>query len=238
MTDRSLKRSYLAGLVLFGYLLLVRVVLIVATSSGGFRSPSQTAVFSWPALGILLVLGAGAIWLNHWVGLKGLWDPEVPLSQRLLQPIGLGLAFGALSVLVDFLTGWAAASAAKMGVPSIHIPWPSSLLIYPGGAIIVNTIYYLIPIPLTLALLRLILRKPGPPSPVAFWIAGTIAALIEPSTQVSALPGHALLPYAFFAQDFLVNLAQVWSYRRAGWVSSVILRVAFYLVWHVLWGLR
>jgi hypothetical protein len=237
--DRSLRQSYRAALVLFGYLVLVKVVLTVAAaSSPGFRSPSQTAVFAWPALGILFVLGAGAIWLNHRVELHPLWDPAIPLARRLTQPALVGILLGCLSVTVDYVTGWAAASAQKMGVPSIHIPWPNSLLIYPGGAIIVNTIYYLIPIPLICGLVKLVTKRSGPPSAPVFWTAGVIAALIEPATQVSAVPGHPMMTYAFFGQGFLENLAQVWAYRRAGWVSSVVLRIAFYLVWHVLWGLR
>ena len=53
---------------------------------------------------------------------------------------------------------------------------------------------------------------------------------------MGSVPGHAAARWVEFGQDYLLNLVQVWSYRRAGWVSAVVLRVAFYLVWHVLWG--
>jgi hypothetical protein len=235
----SIGRSYRAGLVLFGYLGFVKVVLLVASAaSPGFRSPAQAGVFAWWFLGALLVAGAISIWLNHWVELCPLWDPAVPLADRLGWPILLGLVLGVMSIAVDLGTGWTKASAAQMGIPSIHIPWPNSLLIYPGGAVIVDVLYYLIPIPLLLALMKLIGRWSGPPPAAAFWAVGALAAAIEPVTQMSTVPGHPMARLVEFGQDYLLNLVQVWSYRRAGWVSAVVLRVAFYLVWHVLWGLH
>ncbi|HEY3119359.1 MAG TPA: hypothetical protein VGL15_01960 [Vicinamibacteria bacterium] len=40
-----------------------------------------------------------------------------------------------------------------------------------------------------------------------------------------------------FAQDHALNLVQAWVFRRAGFLASILVRVAFYLIWHVLWGL-
>ena len=48
------------------------------------------------------------------------------------------VALGSVAVGIDAATGWSAALAAQLEVPSINIPWPNSLLIYPGGAIIVD----------------------------------------------------------------------------------------------------
>lgn len=41
----------------------------------------------------------------------------------------------------------------------------------------------------------------------------------------------------FFAQDLVANLGQVALFRRAGFGATVVFRFAFYLVWHVLYGL-
>jgi hypothetical protein len=225
--------------LLFGYLIFVKLVLLVASaSSPGFRSPSQAGVFAWWFLGALFLAGALTTWLNHWVGLKPLWDPSVSLGERLTQPILLGLVLGVMSIAVDLGTGWTKASAAQVGVPSIHIPWPNSLLIYPGGAIIVDVLYYLVPIPLLLGLVTLVRRWDGEPPVAIFWFIGALAAVIEPVTQMGAIPGHPMARFVTFGQDYLLNLVQVWTYRRAGWVSAVVLRVAFYMVWHVLWGLH
>ena len=43
---------------------------------------------------------------------------------------------------------------------------------------------------------------------------------------------------AVFAQDYALNFAQAWFFRKRGFLAAIVVRVAFYLVWHVLWGLR
>ena len=42
---------------------------------------------------------------------------------------------------------------------------------------------------------------------------------------------------AVFLQDFALNLAQAWLFRRYGFLSAILLRVSFYFLWHVGWGL-
>jgi len=36
--------------------------------------------------------------------------------------------------------------------------------------------------------------------------------------------------------DYALNLAQVSLFRRGGFFATVLLRVSFYLIWHVVWG--
>ena len=74
-------------------------------------------------------------------------------ARRLLEPAVWGIALGILAVITDAATGWSHAVAAKMGLPSIHIEFPASALVYPGGAIIVEILYRLFPIPVLLWLL-------------------------------------------------------------------------------------
>ena len=47
-------------------------------------------------------------------------------------------------------------------------------------------------------------------------------------------PGLAVV---FITQDYVFNLAQVATFRRAGFAATVLLRVAMYLVWHIPYGL-
>ena len=118
----AVRDSLRAGAILLGYLICVKVVLsIAAVTSPGFRSPSQTAVFARWFIGALAVVGAGTIWLNHWIGLPGVWDRAISLKDRLVLPAVIGLAGAAVTCLIDGATGWTAASAAQHGVSSIHI---------------------------------------------------------------------------------------------------------------------
>lgn len=235
----DLRRSIVAFLVLMGYLAIVKTTLtILASASPGFRSPSQTAVFAWPAIAIFTATGLLGVWTSHRLGLPGVWSDRIPLRHRLVNPAGAGLAMGFLAVGIDVLTGWTAKSAAAMGVPSIHIAWPNSLLIYPGGAIIVDVIYYLVPIPILLWLLTRLIRDPARFDGL-YWLVGVLAAFIEPVTQSmgNGLAGTGLIVAAFFVQDLFANVLQVYWFRRAGFGAAVVFRVFFYLVWHVGYGL-
>ena len=179
----NLARSLRVYLLMMLYLVAVKMVItVVGPSVAGFRSPSQAAVFGWPAIGILTPVGLAAVWGCHRVGLLGVWPAEVSLRDRVTVPVMIGLALGTISVGVDLLTGWTKVSAAKMGIPSIHIPFPGSLLIYPGGAVIVDVIYYLVPIALVYGLGSLAIRSPRGRT-VLFWTVGALAAAIEPITQ-------------------------------------------------------
>lgn len=230
----ELGRSYAVYLGLMGYLALVKLVLTFFVPAG-FRAPAQAAVFAWPMIAALTVAGAAGVWFSERVGLPGLWDRRVTARDRLLVPYLAGIALGLVAIAIDLATGWAALVARALEIPSIHIPFPASALIYPGGAVIVNVIYYLVPIPLLCWIAGKAAR--GRREPRVFWTVGVMAALIEPLTQDLSVPGGAGVWAAVFASDLLLNLAQVYAFRRAGFLAAVVLRVTFYVVWHVLWPL-
>jgi hypothetical protein len=154
-----------------------------------------------------------------------MWEPGVPLSLRIGAPAAAGLVLGIIAMAIDRTTGWTALVAAKMHLPSIHISWPASLAIYPGGAIIVSVLYYLFLIPLFLAPFR----------GRGFWVVGLLTAAIEPLTQDLHTGAVLWVAALVFAEDYVLNLGQVWLFRRAGFVSAVLLRVFFYVVWHMVW---
>ncbi len=215
------------------YLVLVKLAIISVPDA--FRSTAQAAVFAWPMIAILAVLGLGGLWLARRCGLPGFWNPDLPAFRKWLLPVLLGICFGVLAIGVDALTGWTDVIERKLGIPSIHIEFPASLLIYPGGAVIVNVIYYLIPIPLLVWLISSVLLRGRFREPV-FWTVGALAAAIEPLTQDLSYPGPAWVALVVLFSDYALNLAQVALFRRGGFFATVLLRVSFYLIWHVVWG--
>lgn len=221
---------------LMGYLVAAKIIITYLVPAT-FRAPAQAAVFAWPWIAGLTAIGLACTWLSRRVGFPGLLDHRVSTRERYLVPIVLGLGLGAFAILVDATTHWTSIAAAKMGIGSIHIPFPASALIYPGGAIIVDVIYYLVPIPVLMWIVSRVFLK-GDSPPWLFWSVGVLAAAIEPMTRDGSFPGHPAILVTLFASDYLENLAQVAVFRRAGFLAPVILRVVFYVVWHVLWGLR
>lgn len=225
-------RAYGPFLALVAWLVAVKLAIL-----GGppvFRSPAQAAVFAWPFLAVVLVAGLGGVWLSRRAGIPDLLDARIAPRRRFLAPVIIGGALGLAMLGSDWGFGWSLPMARGHGLPSIHIPFPASLLIYPGGAIIVCVVYYLVPIPLLAWLLSRGLWR-GRHEARAFWIAGLLCAAIEPLTQdltpsMRALGGVGAL---VFALDYAANAAQVVVFRNAGFLAVVTLRIAFYLVWHV-----
>jgi hypothetical protein len=231
---RSPGRPLAIYLGLMGFLVLVKLVLTLFPET--FRSPAQAAVFEWRFLALWTVLGSLGVFLSERTGFPDPLDESISTRWRYGIPTLLGLALGVLAVATDAVTHWTRFVAAQMHLASIHIEFPASVLVYTGGAVIVEVIYRLLPIPLLMFLVSNLLLK-GRGQETTFW------CLAVPLSSVEALGDLGLRKYgmgtmaAVFAQDYALNLIQAWVFRRAGLLAAILVRVVFYLVWHVLWGL-
>ena len=213
---------------------LVLVKLALAAWPGVFRSPAQAKVFEWPWLALWIALGAAGALLSGRTGFAPAWRRN-SLRSRLLAPALWGLGFGVAAIATDAMTGWTGFVAKRLGIPTIHIPLPASLLVYPGGAIIVEILYRLFPIPLVLWVFGRISRGRGIER--AFWVLAAVTSLIEPLGDLGLRPLGVAAMAAVFAEDYALNFAQAWTFRRSGFLASIVLRVVFYLVWHIAWPL-
>jgi len=77
----------------------------------------------------------------------------------------------------------------------------------------------------------------------AFWIAAVVAALYEPMPHIQAELSGALAIAApsiiiKWATEplFIANVVFAYLYRKYGFVAAVVMRLSFYLVWHILYG--
>ena len=223
--------SYLVWLALVGYCALVKVTVTLLPAT--FRSVEQAQVFDWPFLGIWLVAGWIGIWSARRAGLPGAWDPRASNHQRFTIPIALGLLLGAPQVALDLATGYTAVLAHQHGLPRENIDFPASLLIYPGGAIIVEVCYRLLLVPLLLWLVSTWLLR-GRARAGVFWTLAVLTSLLEPLSQDLDLGQFGAVVAALgFGLDFALNLAQAAVFGRSGFLAAIALRGAFYLVWHV-----
>lgn len=195
-------------------------------------------MFAWPGLAIFAAIGLVGTVAISFTRLPGHWDPEIPLKSKVLWPLAVGLALGASQAATDAMTGWGAQMAHQLKLATIHIAWPLSAVVYPGGAILVSIAYFLSLIPLVaLVVSRWWLKGRG--LDLTYWAIALPSALIEPWTQgdfKSAATGEAG-PLLFAIEDLLMNLAQVWFLRRAGFVACVLVRIGFYAIWHIAWPL-
>ena len=216
--------------------LLVAIRLTLQFQPDLFRSTAQAAVFGWALLPAWIGGGALGAFLASRTGFPDPLDPRVPGRRRWLEPAALGVGLGLLAIATDRATHWTRVAAAAVHQPTIHIAWPASLVIYPGGAIIVEVVYRLLTIPLLLLALTALppLRRHATP---LFWTLACLTALIEPLGDLELARTSLLACALVFTEDLALNLAQAWTFRRAGFLAAILLRAWFYLVWHVAYGL-
>lgn len=238
--------SYATFLALMGYLVLLKLLITYVFSPDVFAHPSQRETFEWPFLGILTAAGLVGVWLAGRTGFPAMWDPAVSTKQRFLIPALLGMGFGLLGIAVDQATGLTRIVAEEMKIPVFNMPFPASAFVYPGGAVIMDVILRLVPLPLAVWLISNLALRGRWQAPV-FWSAAVLLSGVEVAMQTGILnplrgknlpfPDHRLLWGYMVANDYVFNLLQAYLFRRYGFLSSLTMRVSMYLFWHVLWGL-
>jgi hypothetical protein len=229
----SLSVSVKVWLGLVAYLVLVKGVITFFPAT--FSSVEQAAVFAWPALGIWALLGLIGVWFAHRTGFPSAWDARLSNQQRLWIPIALGLAYAVFEVAFDLLTGYSKFEIALHHATKVNIDFPASLLIYPGGAIIVEVVYRLFLIPVLLWLVSSLILKGRWQTPI-FWVLAILTSLIEPLTQdLEAIQLGAVMLTAVLLKGFGLNFLQAGLFRKYGFLAAILMRVAFYMIWHVLY---
>jgi hypothetical protein len=217
---------------------LVAVHFLLAFKADAVKSVAQAAVFSWTALALIGGLGFASTFCLNRTQLRGIWDASLTLMQRVGWPAFIGLMIGSVVVAIDLCTRWSHTMASEVHLSTIHIAFPLSIPIYFGGAILVTIIYYYVLIPFIDWIVAYKLLK-GRGENAVYWTAGALLALVEPITQgdFSAIPRHGLPALAGALGDLALNFAQVFFLRRSGLVAAAIVRITFYVVWHVIYGL-
>ena len=211
-------------------------VLIRFVGAGLERDPRAGLFSPVPTL-VVCAAGLIGVWFAHRTAFPPAWGSGAPLRRRLLVPAAVGLGFGLLSAILDTTFHWTAAFAQHHALQTFNAPFPGSLLFYPGGAVLVEAFYRLLPIPLLLWLISSVVLR-GRGQRQVFWALALLTSLIEPVTQdLEGLADAGLLLVATqFVPDYALNLVEAAAFRTSGLLSMWLVRVAMYLVWHVAYG--
>lgn len=167
----------------------------------------------------------------------------ISAHRRFAWPLAVGVALGALAVVIDRFTQGAAFIARVTGEPTFNVDFPQSLPVYLTGAVLPEVVYHILPLSLAMAIVALIRRKGLHDR--TFLVLAALAALIEPLLQgggmIAMAPGNAgellltqFVPY--FVTSYPMNLAACLSLRRSGFLSPIAVRMGFYAVWHIAYG--
>lgn len=189
---------------------------------------------------LLSLAGLAAIWAGHRTGFPAAWDTRIPASRRLLLPTLVGVVGGMLAIGVELEGGAAKILEAQLG-QAFNVAFPGSLLVYSAGAITMEMIFLLLPVPLLLWLIaNVILRGRG--QGATFWALALLSSAAEPllqGTSVVALAGGAIAPLTialYAGETFAHNFASAIFFRRYGLLAAILVRLGHYMVWHVLYG--
>ena len=219
---------------LIAALIIIRYIIILGPDTPMLQS--QRALFSWGAIGIIGLLGFTGVYVLNLTGLKKLWDTDVGIKNKIVLPLLVGLLLGSLHSLYDMFSGAGNQIAESMGLEGIHLAFPYSIPVYLGGAIIVSTIYYLIPLSIIVYLVsRLILK--GKAEATVYWSAGILIAFYEPLTNpgISIIREVGLVALPLSISVLVFNLVTILFIRRYGFIAALLLRIGHYAVWHVIY---
>jgi hypothetical protein len=148
-------------------------------------------------------------------------------AKGILVSAALATCFAAAAILVDLALHY----PRDMNVAA---PW--SLLFYPAIAFVAEIVFHIVPLAALLTLGGAIIAKPA--SERLAWLSIVVVALLEPTFQLYALSDDALAPADLYTGPhvFLFGLAQLWVFRRYGFVAMLTFRLVYYAYWHIAWG--
>jgi hypothetical protein len=233
LRSHSLSKPVFIFFGLIAYLILVK--LIITFFPAEFRSTSQAAVFEWKFLALWTILGSIGVILAQRTGFPEPWNGGISNSRRVLLPLAIGIVLGILAIATDRMTGWTHFVANKIHLKTIHIDFPASIAIYPGGAIIVNIVYRIFTILFLLWIISNLILK-GRAQNKVFWILAVLLAFVEPLGDLGLKELGYVTMSAVFVQDYALNIIESWLFRTLGFLAPILMRIFFYLIWHVLWG--
>jgi hypothetical protein len=235
-TRQKLVNSAVVWLALMAYWLVADVLLtLYPPDPSGRQWPPDGAI----GLGVYAALGLIGVWCANRTGFPAAWDARIAASRRLLLPVLVGVACGALAVVIEEVTRSLHILEAVFG--PANVAFPASVLVSTVGAIKWELVFLLFPLPLLLWVISgLILR--GRAETRTFWILAAVCAAIEPLLQgipLLVLANGAIGPGAFAAyalHSYAFNFTAAVSFRRYGLLAPVLVRLGNYIVWHVLYG--
>ena len=235
---QQVANSALVWLVLMAYWGLTSVVFTVSPPTSGRPFPPSDVLTH----GIFTVAGLIGILFAHKTGFPAAWDARISPKSRFLLPTLLGIGLGILSSAVDAITGATKILEGVLGTPA-NVAFPHSLLTSTAEAAQFEvTFLRLLGIPLLLWLISSVMLK-GRAQERVFWVLAAITSAIEPFV-IQGIPllilsgGLISIPtfVGYAVTSYALNFGQATFFRKYGLLAAVLLRVVYYLVWHVLYG--
>jgi hypothetical protein len=230
-------RRHEPALVWLGVMLYFGLVKLILDTwlPGAFADPDQAALFAWPAIGIYTLVGLLGVWLADHSGFPRPWTGWVVSRGAVLVPLVGGLALGAALMALDLTTGFTTILVAGHGLKQQFTGYLPMFLIFSAASAFVMLIYRLMPLSLLQWLFAERLLN-GHRRTVVFWTLAVLTSLLEPLGLIdSMLLMPRLVALVYFLHLFGLNLFEATIFRRYGFLAAIAVRVAFYVIWHVIY---
>jgi hypothetical protein len=215
---------------------VIAIKLLFAFYPGDFPIKQQAEAFGSPMIAMLIAIGLAGLFADRALGL-----PE-PLTDRRREWRGViwsvltGFAYGVVTVTIDVIRQ--PRHVLSTGAAWDHVAWPWSVPFYLFGAIFLEFLLRLGALCILFWLVHVVvLRRRW--RTVVFWIVAALVALYEimPFIQRDIAEKHwDRVALSLLQPLYLSNVFEGWLLWRFGWLMPIVFRLAFYLVWHVLYG--
>ncbi len=215
---------------------LVAIKLLFDFYPGDYLARSQAAAFTWLLVGGILLVGTAGFFADRAARLpEPLADPARD-RRGLAWAGGAGLVYGLVTIAM-YLRDYNADPHAP-AADWVHMALPWSIPFYTFGAIFLEYLLRLGALCILfwfihVLILRRHLRR------AVFWILAAVVALYEiwPYYAADVQAGDWAKAAHIAAEPlYLSNVFEGWLFWRYGWFSPIVFRLAFYLVWHILFG--
>ncbi len=224
---------------LIGLLVLIKILFLISPVT--FPLAGNEAVFAPLTILILAVLGFIGLLLARRTGFADIWDEKVTNVQRFIIPCVVGLIYGLITV-APLLLGESNRLHPLATGADVHVKFPLSIPYYTYGALFLEVFLRLFCIPFLVWLISNVILRGRWQTPV-FWFAAFAVAFYEPMPYVmedlagkSGLGVLYLIASAVISPLFISNVVAAYLFRRYGFLAPVIMRLAHYLLWHIIYG--
>lgn len=215
-------------------LVVLACALLLAAIDPPYAHPSQAESLKLVSVVPTLLLGGLGVWLLSRTPLMQRYSDQKPRS-FIVEPLLLGAGLGVVAAILDATFGLSATVAKALGVPSIHLPPPYSILAYAAGGVAIESVFHLLPAGVVLFLVhKLGLSRRW--CVVAFLACAALASAVEPATQTALLRSQPATLVVVASFVYIYGLLAFWQLWRAGPTAAIVMRMGFYAVWHIALG--
>lgn len=223
------------GLFVAVSLVLVGIKLLFDHYPGDFPGRDQAQAFTWTLVASILAIALLGLLADRASGLPDPfadWDLE---REGLRWSVVLGALYGAVTIVL-FVWHPVSSPLGKGGWDHMALPW--SIPFYTFGAIFLEYLLRLGALCIPFWFIHVVVLRRRLKLAV-FWTLGAIVALYEiwpymaPEVQAHRWGSAAA---DLLEPLYLSNVVEAGLLLRFGWFAPIVFRLAFYLVWHILFG--